>query len=122
MPPVSMVMLGVRNIDQSLSFYRDKLGFTLIDYFMDPPVYAMLRRDEVEIHFGKGDGPETKSNQSLRKGLGHDLYIIVSDVGGMFHELTEAGVEVVEGPVKRIYGSVEIVTKDCYGFTIVLGD
>ena len=25
-PPVSMVMLGVRNIDQSLSFYRDKLG------------------------------------------------------------------------------------------------
>ena len=26
MPPVSMVMLGVRNIEQSVSFYRDKLG------------------------------------------------------------------------------------------------
>ena len=25
-PPVSMVMLGVRNIEQSVSFYRDKLG------------------------------------------------------------------------------------------------
>lgn len=25
-PPVSMVMLGVRNIEQSLSFYRDQLG------------------------------------------------------------------------------------------------
>ena len=25
-PPVSMVMLGVRNIERSLSFYRDKLG------------------------------------------------------------------------------------------------
>jgi catechol 2,3-dioxygenase-like lactoylglutathione lyase family enzyme len=28
-PPVSMVMLGVRNIEQSLSFYRDKLGIKM---------------------------------------------------------------------------------------------
>ena len=114
--------LVVPDVVKAAEFYRDKFGFELIDYFLDPPVYAMLRRDEVEIHFGKGDGDEIKTNESLRRGLGHDIYIIVSDIEGVFRELSDAGVEIVEGPIKRIYGSTEVVTKDCYGFTVVFGD
>ena len=114
--------LVVPDVVKAAEFYRDKLGFELIDYFLDPPVYAMVRRDEVEIHFGKGDTAEVKSNQSLRRGLGHDIYIIVSDIEGVFRELTDAGVEIVEGPVKRVYGSIEVTAKDCFGFTIVFGD
>lgn len=114
--------LVVPDVVKAAEFYRDKLGFTLIDYFLDPPVYAMLRRDEVEIHFGKGDRDEIKTNESLRRGLGHDLYIIVSDIEGVFRELADAGIEIVEGPIKRVYGSIEIVAKDCHGFTIVFGD
>ena len=114
--------LVVPDVVMAAEFYRDKLGFELLGYFLDPPVYAMLRRDDVEIHFGKGDGLETKTNESLRRGLGHDIYIIVSDIEGVFRELTEAGVEIVEGPIKRVYGSIEVTAKDCFGFTIVFGD
>jgi catechol 2,3-dioxygenase-like lactoylglutathione lyase family enzyme len=114
--------LVVPDVVKAAEFYCDKLGFELLGYFLDPPVYAMVRRDDVEIHFGKGDGDEISTNESVRRGLGHDIYIIVSDIEGVFRELTEAGVEVVEGPIKRLYGSIEVVAKDCFGFKIVFGD
>ena len=114
--------LVVPDVVKAAEFYCDKLGFELLGYFLDPPVYAMVRRDDVEIHFGKGDGDEISTKESVRRGLGHDIYIIVSDIEGVFRELTEAGVEVVEGPIKRLYGSIEVVAKDCFGFKIVFGD
>jgi len=114
--------LVVPDVVKAAEFYCDKLGFELLGYFLDPPVYAMVRRDDVEIHFGKGDGDEISTNESVRRGLGHDIYIIVSDIEGVFRELTEAGVEVDEGPIKRLYGSIEVVAKDCFGFKIVFGD
>ena len=114
--------LVVPDVVKAAEFYCDKLGFELLGYFLDLPVYAMVRRDDVEIHFGKGDGDEISTNESVRRGLGHDIYIIVSDIEGVFRELTEAGVEVVEGPIKRLYGSIEVVAKDCFGFKIVFGD
>ena len=39
--------LPVRNISQSATFFRDKLGFTLVH---NEDRYAVLRRDAVEIH------------------------------------------------------------------------
>ena len=114
--------LVVPDVVKAAEFYCDKLGFELLGYFLDPPVYAMVRRGDVEIHFGKGDGDEIRTNESVRRGLGHDIYIIVSDIEGVYRELTRAGVEVVEGPIKRVYGSIEVVAKDCYGFKIVFGD
>ncbi len=44
-------ILPVRGVKASLGFYIDKLGFTLA--FIDSqenPMYAGIRRDEVEIH------------------------------------------------------------------------
>ena len=46
----------VTNVIKTAEFYRDKLGFKILGYFLDPPVYAMLERDSVELHFGKADG------------------------------------------------------------------
>ena len=111
--------LVVPDVVRAAEFYRDCLGFELLGYFLDPPVYAMVRRGAAEIHFGKGDSNQINTNQSLRKGLGNDLYIFVSDINALHDELTEAGVEILEGPVKRVYGSTEITIKDCFGFQIV---
>jgi hypothetical protein len=61
-------------------------------------------------------------NENLRKGLGNDLYIWVSDIDAMFDELSAKNVEIVEGPVKRIYESVEVVVKDCNGFQLVFAE
>ena len=109
----------VPDVVKTAEFYRDKLGFTILGYFADPPVYAMVARDEVEIHFGKADGDTIQINEMVRRGLGNDAYIWVSDIEKLVEELSERGVEIVEGPVKRIYESIEVVIKDCNGFQLV---
>lgn len=112
----------VHDVVETAEFYRDKLGFEILGYFADPPVYAMVRRDSAEIHFGKADGEKIQRNQSVRKGLGSDVYIFVSDVNALYQELLEKGVEITEGPIKRIYDCTEITVKDCNGFQLVFGE
>ena len=122
-PPLKFKRLApqfvVSDVVMTAEFYRDKLGFTVLGYFADPPVFAMVERDDVEIHFGKADGGEARTNESVQRGLGTDAYIWVSDIDALFAELSERDVEIVEGPVKRIYESIEVVVKDCNGFQIV---
>lgn len=112
----------VPDVVKTAEYYRDVLGFTILGYFLDPPVYAMVSRDGVEIHFGKSDSGEIKVNESVRKGLGNDAYIVISDIDAMYDELNECGASIVEGPIKRIYGSTEIVVRDCNGYQLVFTD
>lgn len=112
----------VSDVVKTAEYYRDVLGFTKINYFADPPVYAMVRRDSAEIHFGKPDSDQvSESVREIRK-VGCDVYIWVSDIHGLFEELRASGANIIEGPVKRIYESIEVVIEDCNGLTIVFGD
>ena len=43
---ISMIMLGVRNMERSVSFYRDKLGFALKQQF---PGFAMFDSGAVTL-------------------------------------------------------------------------
>lgn len=112
----------VPDVVRTAEYYRDQLGFKILGYFAEPPVYAMVARDGVEIHFGKADGNGVKVNESVRKGLGNDAYIWVSDIDALFDELSGKKVEIIEGPVKRIYESTEVVIRDCNGFQLVFAN
>jgi predicted enzyme related to lactoylglutathione lyase len=112
----------VPDVVKTAEFYRDELGFTILGYFLDPPVYAMVRRDDAEIHFGKADSDKIQVNESVRHGLGTDAYIWVSDINELFRELSERSVQILAGPIERVYGSREVVIKDCNGFQLVFGD
>jgi catechol 2,3-dioxygenase-like lactoylglutathione lyase family enzyme len=112
----------VQDVVKTAEYYRDKLGFEILGFFAESPVYAMVRRGNAEIHFGKADGTRTQMNEDVRRGLGTDAYIFVSDINSLQAELVDAGVEIVEGPIKRIYDCVEITIKDCNGFHLVFGE
>lgn len=112
----------VPDVVQTAEYYRDKLGFEILGFFAEPPVYAMVRRDQAEIHFGKADTEIMQMNESVRRGLGTDAYIFVTDVSALHQEFIENGVEIIEGPIKRIYDCVEITVKDCNGFQLVFGE
>lgn len=113
----------VKDVVKTAEYYRDALGFKILGYFAEPPVYAMVARDSVEIHFGKADdGSETQVNASVRKGLGNDVYVFVSDINALFEEFKRGGVNITEGPVQRIYGCTEITIRDCNGFQLVFGE
>jgi catechol 2,3-dioxygenase-like lactoylglutathione lyase family enzyme len=112
----------VPDVVGTAEFYRDKLGFEILGYFLDPPVFAMVRRGAAEIHFGRSDKGEIQVNENVRHGLGTDAYIFVEGITELHAELLANGVEIVEGPIKRVYDCVEITIRDCNGFQLVFGE
>jgi uncharacterized glyoxalase superfamily protein PhnB len=112
----------VPDVVKSAEYYRDKYGFKILGYFLDPPVFAIVRRDGAEIHFGKSDKGEVNLNETARKGLGTDAYIFISDVQNLFEELKTSGANIVEGPTERPYDRTEITVVDEEGYQIVFGE
>jgi uncharacterized glyoxalase superfamily protein PhnB len=108
----------VADVVSTAEYYRDILGFEILGYFADPPVFAMVGRGGVEIHFGKADAEPQRSNLELRK-ISSDAYIWVDDVEALFQELTASDADIIEGPTRRIYDCVEMEVRDCNGFKLV---
>ncbi|MGB4850227.1 MAG: VOC family protein [Saprospiraceae bacterium] len=113
--------LVVRDVVKTAEYYRDILGFTIIDYFLDPPVYAMVQRDGFRIHFGKSNIDSIQINEEIRKGTS-DFIIWVPEIDSFYSELIAKGADIIGGIVKRIYGGREFVIRDCDGHQILVGE
>jgi catechol 2,3-dioxygenase-like lactoylglutathione lyase family enzyme len=109
--------LVVADVVATAEYYRNVLGFKILGYFAEPPIYSIVQRDGVEIHFGKAEAAGA-SNSTVRAGS-FDLYVWVTDIDAIFEELAASGAEIIEGPVKRDYESTEVVVRDCNGYVIV---
>lgn len=110
----------VPDVVTAAEYYRDILGFKILGYFLDPPVFAMVARDVAEIHFGKLDaGSDPAPNLTRRKEVGADAYIWTTDLHGLHAELKGRGAKIAEGPVQRVYNSLELVVDDLNGFRLV---
>jgi catechol 2,3-dioxygenase-like lactoylglutathione lyase family enzyme len=113
--------LLVRDVLKTVSFYRDKIGFSIIGLVQDPPVYGMVQRDGFQIHFSKSDKSEIKTNKEYRS-ISHDFIIWVPEIDAFFEELKSKEVNIVEGIILRPYGSREFVFEDCDGRRVLVGD
>src|SRR5690349_21382731 len=113
--------LVVRDVVKTAEYYRGVLGFHIIDYFLEPPVYAMVQRDGFQIHFGKADDEGFHTNENLRRGT-TDLILWVPEIDAFFDELSGRGANIVQHIVKRVYGSREFIISDCDGHSILVAD
>ena len=113
---------AVDEVVAAAEYYRDVLGFEILSYFLDPPVFAMVARDGIEIHLGQADAGQTALPNSFYRSIGLDAYIWVSNVAALAQELTERGADIIDGPVVRVYGSTEIVVRDLNGYKIAFGE
>src|SRR5437868_15498622 len=109
----------VPDVVRTAEHYRDVLGFEVLGYFMDPPVFAIVRRGGAEIHFGRSDAGRVVTNESIRAGLGADAYIFVSDMKALHDEFIASGADILEGPIERPYRRVEIGVIDRDGHKLV---
>ena len=114
--------LVVPDVVKTAEYYRDVLGFEILGYFLDPPVFSMVRRGRVELHFGKSDGENILRNEMVRRGLGTDVYIFVEGIEALHSELKQTGANILTDLTKRPYGCVEFEMLDCDGHKIVFGE
>ena len=113
--------LVVPDVKRTAEYYRDVLGFNIIGLVADPPVYGMVERDGIQVHFGESDSPQIKMNRDFRS-ISHDYMIWVPEIDAFYDELNSNRVKILEEIVLRPYGSREFVFEDCDGHRILVGD
>jgi catechol 2,3-dioxygenase-like lactoylglutathione lyase family enzyme len=109
-------------------YYRDVLGFQIVGYWdgeqvtsnpKTPPVFAIVRRDSVEVFFSRADQPEVRSRPT---GGPPDAYLRVTGIDALAEELRARGAEILDGPEDRIYGQRELAVMDCNGLILCFGE
>lgn len=113
-------LLVVNDIVKTAEYYRDVLGFTIDGYWLDPPVYAIVRRNGFQVHFGTSDGDATQTNHSIRKGT-PDFVIWVPEIDAFSDEVKENGAEIIQEITQRPYGR-ELIVRDLDGHSILVVD
>ncbi|WNJ17352.1 VOC family protein [Pontibacter sp. G13] len=106
-------ILPVHDMQRSIGFYRDQLGFSVEFEWENPPSYVVLRRGEVSIHL------------SLREDLeeipGALIYIFVHDVDEVLKAYLACGGAVMEAIGDRDYQMRDFDIRDPDGHRITIG-
>jgi Glyoxalase/Bleomycin resistance protein/Dioxygenase superfamily. len=109
---------AVPDVIAAAEHYRDILGFRILGYFGQPPVFSIVARDHVEIQLGKVDRSAAPAQNSAQRKKGLDAYVWVSDVDSLYAELKTRGAKIVEPPQLRVYNCYEMVVEDRFGFRL----
>ncbi len=115
--------LVVEDVNATVGFYKDKLGFTTLLTIPDTGkyVFAMLVSDSTTIMFQsvasmKEGFPEYDIKSSANSVI---LYIDVSDINAVLAKVKAAGVPVLRGIGETFYGTREFVIRDNCGHFVV---
>lgn len=111
--------LMVNNVNSTVKFYKNHLGFELVMNVPDSGQFdwAMMRSDNVEIMFQAAasigdDLPEMKSS---RIGGTFLLYIDVEDIKKLRSSL-KSDISIVKDLQKTFYGTEEFTIRDLNGY------
>ena len=121
---ITIVALRVLDQDSALKFYTETLGFTQTEDMdlggMRWLTVAPPDQPELNILLERVGPPfvddETASqlDEIVAKGAGGTLFFQVDDVRGMFDRLVDKGVEIIQEPIERFYGT-DIAIRDDSG-------
>jgi uncharacterized glyoxalase superfamily protein PhnB len=107
------------DIPATLAYYKEKLGFECLGTWHDPPVYAIVARDEHAIHFRCAEPPTANSDKYLEELL--DAYLFVENADALYAEYAARGVEFTRHLTNMPWKSRGFVVKDCDGRLLAFG-
>jgi catechol 2,3-dioxygenase-like lactoylglutathione lyase family enzyme len=107
------------DIRGTVAYYEDKLGFQCLGTWQDPPVYAVVARDQHPIHFRCATPPIATPEKYAYELL--DAYLYVEDADALCVEYAAKGVEFTRGLANMPWRSPEFVIKDCDGRLLAFG-
>jgi catechol 2,3-dioxygenase-like lactoylglutathione lyase family enzyme len=109
-------MLAVADMDQTLAFYRDMLGFVPT---MKSAEYSIVERDGQIIHFMKA-----ASEDVMKRLRGHvEIYIEVRGIHGIWEHVKQFKIRYkIRDLFDREYGMTEFHIEDPNGYLIFVGE
>ena len=107
------------DIPGTLAYYKDKLGFECLGTWQDPPVYAIVVRDQHAIHFRCAEPPTANPDKYADELL--DAYLFVEDADALYAEYARNGVEFTRELANMPWHAREFVVKDCDGRLLAFG-
>lgn len=116
-PPMmvgSATVFVVSDIEASLAYYRDVLGFQVTFEYGPPLSYACLCRDEVALHLFAAARTKRLPGQG-------GLCIFVRDVDRLYTELSGRGARLLNRPEDRDYGMRDFDVVDADGNQVTFG-
>jgi uncharacterized glyoxalase superfamily protein PhnB len=107
------------DMSATLAYYRDKLGFECLGTWLDPPVYAIVARDDHRIHFRLAPPPTRNPDKYADELL--DSYVSIEDAEALYADYASRGVEFTRALGDTPWGTREFVVKDCDGRLLAFG-
>lgn len=107
---------GIRS---TIAYYEEKLGFRCLGTWQDPPVYAIVARDQHAIHFRCAEPPAPNACKYEEELL--DAYLSIEDADTLHAEFVSRGVEFTRALGDTPWGTREFVVKDCDGRLLAFG-
>jgi uncharacterized glyoxalase superfamily protein PhnB len=92
----------VTNIEESLKYYSDKLGFS-VEFFYEG-FYAGILKNGQSIHLKSGK-PSREERQNKRENGDLDIIFSVENVRELFDELSDKSIDIVQPLCDRPYGT-----------------
>jgi catechol 2,3-dioxygenase-like lactoylglutathione lyase family enzyme len=116
---LGLVALVVRDYDEAISFYRDAVGFELVEDSVldDGRRWVVLRprgSQETALLLARADGPEQEARVGDQTGGRVGLFLNTDDFDADHARMTAAGVIFEEPPRHEPYGIVAVFV-DLYG-------
>ncbi len=106
-------VIATDDIEKSLSYYIDVLGFLFDFKYGDPPVYAGVKSGSAEIYF-------TNNHDFVyiikEKNLHPEIFIWIEDVESLYREHVINGAQIIEPMFDRPWGARQYVIKEINGY------
>lgn len=115
-------ILAVADVERSIDFYRDHLGFIVEATYEDPP-YATLIRNGVRLSLGEqGHAAEDRPGVDMvvpdPARLPVVLVLEVSDAAAVHEALVEEGVPILAEPFAPPWGGLRFFAVDPDGYLV----
>jgi catechol 2,3-dioxygenase-like lactoylglutathione lyase family enzyme len=112
LPRVSSIFLLVRDLKESVRFYRDALGFR---EGHGEEAFAILRLGEIELML-QAEGGDAAPSEGSKRGEGVVFCLEAADARRCASRLAEAGFPPLRGPVEQPWGRTELTVDDPDGY------
>jgi catechol 2,3-dioxygenase-like lactoylglutathione lyase family enzyme len=106
--------LFVSDIQKSCDFFTQKLGFTVVYTYGEPPFYGQVKRDAARLNLKHMDrpviDPELREREQL---LSADMVVDTADeIEHLYLEFQKAGVDFQQTLMRQPWGAKNFVVRD----------